>query len=63
MSQNTRQWSVTPSLQQVGGAGAPAGVASFVVGFDIAKYNRNTGVQAGTMHFGGVSADQYTGNL
>lgn len=52
-----------PSLQQVNGRGAPAGVISYVVGFDMAKYHRDTGVTAGSMHFGAVPSGSYTGNL
>ena len=52
-----------PSLMQVNGRGAPAGVTSYTVGFDMAPYSRDLGVQAGNLHFGGVPVGAYTGNL
>jgi hypothetical protein len=52
-----------PSLKQTNGRGEPAGIAGYVVGFDMAPYSRDTNVQAGDLHFGAVPRDAFTGNL
>lgn len=48
---------------QVNGRGAPAGVTSYVVGVDMAPFNRDSNIQAGDLHMGGVPVGTYTGNL
>jgi hypothetical protein len=44
-------------------SGEPNNATSFTVGIDIAPFSTDTGVQAGTIDWGGAPATSYTGNL